>query len=164
MCVTDVERMAFSIDSCKIFCRVQDVYTAGQPGIQQCLHQLSELISRVDNVLLCHFDVEGISFFQFAFRWVNCMLIRELPFQVSIRLWDTYLAEGTRFSEFLPYACAAFLLYWSKSLKTMDFQGMILFLQRTPTNDWGYKELEMVLSHAHMLRASFDDTHGHLSR
>lgn len=108
--------------------------------------------------------MEGISFFQFAFRWVNCMLIRELPFQVSIRLWDTYLAEGTRFSEFLPYACAAFLLYWSKDLKTMDFQGMILFLQRTPTKTWGYKELEMVLSHAHMLRASFDDSHGHLHR
>lgn len=149
---------------CKLVERVQDVYTAGQPGIQQCLHQLSELTSRVDSALLSHFDEEGISFFQFAFRWVNCMLIRELPFQVSIRLWDTYLAEGTRFSEFLPYACAAFLLYWSKKLKTMDFQGMILFLQKTPTRAWGYKELEMVLSHAHMLRASFDDSHGHLSK
>jgi TBC1 domain family member 2 len=91
------------------------------------------------------------------------MLIRELPFDVSIRLWDTYLAESTRFSDFLPYVCAAFLLFWSKRLKEMDFQEMILFLQKTPTTTWAYKELEVVLSHAHMLRASFDDSTGHLT-
>ncbi len=27
-------------------------------------------------------------------RWVNCLLLRELPFDLGIRLWDTYLAEG----------------------------------------------------------------------
>jgi hypothetical protein len=27
---------------------------------------------------------------------VNCLLIRELPFGLAMRLWDTYLAEGTR--------------------------------------------------------------------
>jgi TBC1 domain family member 2 len=90
------------------------------------------------------------------------MLIRELPFGVSLRLWDTYLAEGTRFSEFLPYACAAFLLFWSKELKEMDFQGMILLLQRTPTSHWGVKQLEIVLSHAHMLRNSFEEKSGQL--
>ena len=34
-------------------------------------------------------------------RWVNCLLIREIPFQLAIRLWDTYLAEGTRMRDFL---------------------------------------------------------------
>jgi TBC1 domain family member 2 len=133
-------------------CRVQDVYTAGQPGIQRCLQQIEDLVSRVDSVLTAHFTAEGINFFQFAFRWVNCMLIRELPFDVAVRLWDTYLAEGMHFSEFLPYACAAFLLFWTKQLKAMDFQDMILFLQKTPTGDWTYKEIEAVLSHAYMLR------------
>ena len=27
---------------------------------------------------------------------MNCLLIRELPFGLAMRLWDTYLAEGTR--------------------------------------------------------------------
>lgn len=139
------------------------MYTAGQPGIQRCLQQQSVLLGRVDAGLSRHFDEEGISMHQFAFRWVNCMLIRELPFHVSIRLWDTYLAEGTRFGDFLPYACCAFLLFWSKELKKMDFQNMILLLQRTPTGDWGTKQLEIVLSHAHMLRNSFDHTQGHLA-
>ena len=142
---------------------MQDVYTAGQPGIRRCLQQLEDLVARVDTDLAAHFAREGVNFYQFAFRWVNCMLIREVPFAVSWRLWDTYLAEGMLFGEFLPYACAAFLLTWSAQLKGMDFQEAILFLQRVPTSNWTTQELAAVLSHAHMLRASFDNAQGHLA-
>ena len=57
-----------------------------------------------------------------ACRWVNCLLLREVPFLLSLRLWDTYLAEGPRMKEFLKYLLAAFLLYWSSQLSSMDFQ------------------------------------------
>jgi TBC1 domain family member 2 len=153
---------AFCAD-CGRACRVQDVYTAGQPGVQRVLAQLEELVARVDGPLARHFADQGLSFFQFAFRWVNCMLIREVPFEVSIRLWDTYLAEGMHFSEFLPYACAAFLLFWSRRLLAMDFQNMILFLQKVPTGAWSCQNLEGVLSHAHMLRASFGEAQSHFA-
>ena len=55
-------------------------------------------------------------------RWVNCLLLREVPFLLSQRLWDTYLAEGPRKKDFIKYVLAAFLLYWSSKLSTMDFQ------------------------------------------
>lgn len=48
-----------------------------------------------------HLESESVDFIQFALRWVNCLLVRELPFALAIRLWDTYLAEGSHFSEFL---------------------------------------------------------------
>ena len=40
-----------------------------------------------------------------ARRWVNCLLIRELPFGLAMRLWDTYLAEGTRMKVSCPRRC-----------------------------------------------------------
>jgi hypothetical protein len=40
-----------------------------------------------------HLEGNGVEFYQFAFRWMNCLLMRELPFQLVIRLWDTCLAE-----------------------------------------------------------------------
>lgn len=62
-------------------------------------------------------EAEGIDFLQFAFRWVNCLLIREVPFDAALRLWDTYLAEGPGFADFLvshhvhwPHACLQALL------------------------------------------------------
>lgn len=55
-------------------------------------------------------------------RWINCLLIREVPFGLAMRLWDTYLSEGGRLKGFLIYVAAAFLLSWSGPLRTMDFQ------------------------------------------
>lgn len=63
-----------------------------------------------------HWQLAGIC------RWVNCLLLREVPFLLSLRLWDTYLAEGPRMKDFLKYVLAAFLLYWSAQLSKMDFQ------------------------------------------
>lgn len=30
---------------------------------------------------------------QFAFRWVNCLLMREMSVTNIIRMWDTYLVR-----------------------------------------------------------------------
>ena len=30
---------------------------------------------------------------QFAFRWMNCLLMREISVQNTIRMWDTYLVR-----------------------------------------------------------------------
>ncbi len=33
---------------------------------------------------------------------------QQMPFHLSLRLWDTYLSEGLRFSDFLIYLCARY--------------------------------------------------------
>ena len=38
-----------------------------------------------------HLKSQNIEFLQFAFRWMNNLLMRELPVRCTIRLWDTYL-------------------------------------------------------------------------
>ena len=38
-----------------------------------------------------HIENQGIEFLQFTFRWMNNLLMRELPLRCTIRLWDTYL-------------------------------------------------------------------------
>ena len=55
-------------------------------------------------------------------RWVNCLLLREVPFHLGFRLWDTYLAEGRGMKEFLVYVAASFLLHWGPALQNADFQ------------------------------------------
>lgn len=49
---------------------------------------------RVEEPVAAHLEAEGLQFIQFAFRWVNCLLLREVPFPLAVRLWDTYLSEG----------------------------------------------------------------------
>jgi hypothetical protein len=76
----------------------------------------------VDDKVAAHLEEQSVDFLQFAFRWVNCLLIRELPFSLAVRLWDTYIAEGPNLPDFLIYVCAALLLTWKSQLPSMEFQ------------------------------------------
>ncbi|KAF5929669.1 hypothetical protein HPG69_002391, partial [Diceros bicornis minor] len=70
-----------------------------------------------------HFRRYEVEYLQFAFRWMNNLLMRELPLRCTIRLWDTYQSEPEGFSHFHLYVCAAFLIKWRKEiLDEEDFQ------------------------------------------
>jgi hypothetical protein len=38
-----------------------------------------------------HLLTNDVQYIHFAFRWMNCLLMREIPLRCTIRLWDTYL-------------------------------------------------------------------------
>lgn len=42
-----------------------------------------------------HLESEGVEFIQFAFRWMNCLLMRELSVENIVRMWDTYLVRSS---------------------------------------------------------------------
>ncbi|KAI9808789.1 MAG: hypothetical protein M1825_003942 [Sarcosagium campestre] len=107
----------------KLLDGIQDNYTIAQPGIQRQVGALRDLTVRIDAALAKHLDEEGVQFIQFSFRWMNCLLMREVSVKNTIRMWDTYLAEEQGFSEFHLYVCAAFLVKWSDQLVKMDFQA-----------------------------------------
>lgn len=78
----------------KLLDSIQDNYTFAQPGIQHLVHMLAKVMSRVDTNLHEHLTKHNVQYLQFAFRWMNNLLIREIPLRCIVRLWDTYLAEG----------------------------------------------------------------------
>jgi len=105
-----------------------------------------------------------MEFLQFAFRWMNCLLLREFPLPLVIRLWDTYIAEPSEgFSTFHVYFCAVFLIYWSPQLKQMDFPQLMLFMQKLPTSRWGLQEIETLLAEAYVLKSLFHSSPKHLA-
>ncbi|XVF37626.1 hypothetical protein REPUB_Repub20aG0025700 [Reevesia pubescens] len=147
----------------KLLDGMQDHYTFAQPGIQRLVFKLKELVRRIDEPVSRHMEDQGLEFLQFAFRWFNCLLIREIPFHLVTRLWDTYLAEGDALPDFLVYIFASFLLTWSDKLQKLDFQELVMFLQHLPTHNWTYQELEMVLSTAYMWHSMFNSSPSHLA-
>ncbi|KAK3544793.1 hypothetical protein QTP86_027549 [Hemibagrus guttatus] len=107
----------------KLLDGIQDNYTFAQPGIQRKVKALEELVSRIDETVHRHMQHYEVEYLQFAFRWMNNLLMRELPLRCTIRLWDTYQAEPEGFSHFHLYVCAAFLVHWRKEiLEEKDFQ------------------------------------------
>ncbi|KAG2099109.1 rab-GTPase-TBC domain-containing protein [Suillus cothurnatus] len=143
---------------------IQDNYISAQPGIQRSVKRMAELVARIDAPLYVHLESQNVEFMQFAFRWMNCLLMREISVKNTIRMWDTYLAEGAdAFSQFHLYVCSAFLVKWSEKLRQMDFQGIIMFLQSLPTQDWGDHEIEMLLSEAFVLNSIWHNAQSHFN-
>ncbi|KAK7035472.1 GTPase-activating protein [Paramarasmius palmivorus] len=143
---------------------IQDNYIFAQPGIQRSVRRMAELVARIDAPLYLHLEAQNVEFMQFAFRWMNCLLMREISVQNTIRMWDTYLAEGPdAFSQFHLYVCSAFLVKWSEKLRQMDFQGIIMFLQSLPTQGWGDHDIEMLLSEAFVLNSIWHNAQSHFN-
>jgi len=142
---------------------IQDHYTSDQPGVQRMVMRLQELVHRIDSSLARHLKRCGVEFMQFAFRWMNCLLLREFELKCVVRLWDTYLSEGDGgFEGFHVYVCAAFLCQFSDDLKRMEFDEIFGFLQNTPTSDWADSEIEILLSQAFVLSTLFQGSDAHL--
>jgi hypothetical protein len=40
----------------------------------------------VDKELAAKMESEEVDYIQFAWRWINCLLLREIPFRLSLRL------------------------------------------------------------------------------
>jgi len=142
---------------------IQDNYIHAQPGIVRQVEKMNELTNRIDEPLYKHLKEENVNFLQFAFRWMNCLLMREISLQNIIRMWDTYICENNGFSEFHTYVCAVLLVKWSKELKTKEFQDIVIFLQHIPTKNWTDKDIELLLSEAYMYKSLFHNSPNHLN-
>jgi len=174
----------------KILSEIFDHYTHGQPGIQRMAQHLKDIIQRIDAPLANHFEAQGIDLLHTAFRWITCLMVRELPVVCCIRLWDTLIAESAQtsvgrgshsaigrsmsgagtvgtvgsagFEGLLVYFCACFTAYFSARLQSMDFEAITLFLQRMPTDNFTEAEVEVLLSEAYVLKSLFEQAPNHL--
>ena len=143
---------------------IQDNYIHSQPGVQRNVYKLRELINRIDSELCAHLETHDCQFIQFAYRWMNNLLMRELPLHLVIRLWDTYLSEDDDgFSVFHLYVCVAFLIFWKKELlKLEEFSALVEFLQHLPTANWAEKEIESLVSQAFVYKSYYHYAPSHL--
>jgi hypothetical protein len=72
---------------------IQDNYITAQPGIQRSVKRMAELVKLIDAPLSEHLATQGVEFMQFASRWMNCLLMREISVKNIMRMWDTYLVR-----------------------------------------------------------------------
>ena len=77
----------------KLLDGIQDNYIFAQPGIQRQVAALRDLTMRIDEPLGKHLEAENVEFIQFSFRWMNCLLMREISVKNTIRMWDTYMVS-----------------------------------------------------------------------
>lgn len=141
---------------CKILDGILDNYTFSQSGTHKTLDKIKEITKKIDPDLFKHLEKKGVDFTFFSFRWVFCLLVREFPLKVGVRLFDTYISDEQGFSLLHSYVCSALLLKWSVKLKKMHFTDIMLFLQSMPTKEWSEQDIEMVIAEAYVFRTLYE--------
>ncbi|OIR59154.1 MAG: TBC1 domain family protein [Amphiamblys sp. WSBS2006] len=135
---------------------IQKNFTQTHAGIAEHTDKIEKIVGKIDPELLRHLQRENVLFIHFCFRWISCLLVREIPLECIIRMWDTYTAEGRRaFSVFHVYVCCVFLMRWREELLQMSFPEILVLLQNPPTEHWGEREVSLLLSEAYFLQCLF---------
>jgi len=164
----------------KFISGIQDHYTTGQPGILHMIFQLEKCLKRIDSELYEHIVVRcQLDILHFSFRWMACLLVRELSLPCVVRIWDTYLCqdddaeqqstEKKGFDEFHVCVCAAILHSLREKLLRMGGDEVMEFLtvrmKDYATKELGPRDADLWLSQAHVWQSEgvlddvvFDDS------
>jgi len=138
---------------------VVDYYVPGQPGLRHATELITLQLGNINGPLLENFELnecQGADLKLVAMRWLGCLMVRELPLPLCVRLWDTCIAQsalGHRrgFSDFLVDFIVSFMNSHDKSLRNADFDDLMEFLLRPPSRKMSAADLEMVTAEAYVL-------------
>eukprot|EP01112_Ceratiomyxa_fruticulosa_P000360 TRINITY_DN10325_c0_g1_i1.p1 TRINITY_DN10325_c0_g1~~TRINITY_DN10325_c0_g1_i1.p1 ORF type:complete len:595 (-),score=114.07 TRINITY_DN10325_c0_g1_i1:87-1871(-) len=120
-------------------------------GMAFIMKKMGGLVKLRDPALSAHLEEQGCDMMVIALRWVICLLTRELSYELSQRLWDSYLSHGEGWVDFHIYVCAAFLTLpvWSKTVQKLEFSETVVFIQQLPTSEWREDDIEELLVRAY---------------
>ena len=139
----------------KLLDGLQDLYTKDQPGLYRMLDSLRTVIERVDPQLDKQIKDEDIQYQEFAFRWMNCLLVREFSIGLVFRLWDSYLSNHSKISTTHVFFCAALLSFLSPQLQGMNHSAFVLHLQSVDPDSWTMRDMDMIIAQAYVYERMF---------
>lgn len=133
--------------------KMHDHYVQDQPGIQRMISDIDNLLRKVSTDLWQHFKREGVqSTFYFTFKWINCILTRELPLTSAARLWDSLISEGDDgFEQLLICFSCALLHSLRGTLLEMSHDQLLTYLTQEELQ-MPPKKVEELISQAYIYK------------
>jgi hypothetical protein len=157
-CVDDDQLLIIEADCfwCfgKLLDGIQDVFTKGQPGLHRMIALLDSTVKRVEPKLAEWMDEHGIQYSHFAFRWMNCLLVREFALPSMWRVWDLFLSNHTKIASTTVYLCAAMLGELAPTLTEVDGSEFLIRIQSLSVDFWSAERMETILAQAFVYEKS----------
>ncbi len=80
----------------KYFCLYsRPLHDRSAVGIEITVMRLHEFVNHIDSDLCNHIRSVGVQFMHFAFKPMNCSLLREFNLKCVVHLWATYISTKT---------------------------------------------------------------------
>ena len=134
----------------KLLDGLQDLYTKDQPGIYKMLNNLEYVISKANPELARHISDESLQYQEFAFRWMNCLLVREFTVGTIFRIWDNYLSRPNQIVNTHVYTCASLMSCIAYKLMPLNHAEFVVLMQGITPEGWHPEEIEEILAQSYV--------------
>ncbi|KAL0235306.1 hypothetical protein GEMRC1_001888 [Eukaryota sp. GEM-RC1] len=147
----------------KFMDKLQSCYIDGNREFQFMVKCMDYILKSNSTEIHAHFKAIGLDYQYFGFRWMSCLLFRELPYEFILRLVDTYLSEDN-FLTFHICVCVAVIQHLKTDLLAMDFPTAIMYLQdlKSVSSHWPLTLFEEILSQAFVIHCQYAGRLTHL--
>jgi hypothetical protein len=123
--------------------KIRGLFGEGMHQTQQILDTSEKLIRDFLPVLHKHFEKENIHITMFVTQWMLTVFTSSFPFDLVVRVWDCFIAEGYK----IVYRVMLALLQISTpDLLKLPFEEILAYLQRLPSKVDGHQVMEAAFS------------------
>lgn len=129
----------------KLLNTFQDYFVDGQQGIIKAIEKLSKILKIVDPLLYTYFSSIGLEMHMFAFRWFNCLFVREFKIEYYLLFLDSMLSTSN-YDLFVVYFAVSLVVKLRKEILCRDFNEVLLFLQNLNELEWNYSDLKVLFA------------------
>eukprot|EP00727_Mastigamoeba_balamuthi_P012607 m51a1_g797 hypothetical protein (403) ;mRNA; f:647334-648887 len=115
------------------------------------LRRIEDVVAYCDSALWKHLQRENVQLVQIMFRWVLCLMLRELPIKDALVVWDAALSDAVSPAQTFIFVAAALLLQFSAKLQELDQDSLYLYMRSLPVW-WNEDYTKLLLGKATSLR------------
>jgi hypothetical protein len=123
--------------------KIRGLFGEGMHQTQQILDTSEKLIKDFLPVLYKHFEKENIHITMFVTQWMLTVFTSSFPFDLVVRVWDCFLAEGYKI---VYRVMLALLKISTPDLLQLPFEEILAYLQRLPSKVDGHQVMETAFS------------------
>ena len=100
---------------------------------------LSEFLVKID-----------LDIFTLIFRWNLCLLLKEFPIYLSVKLIDYYLSSELEINELCVFLIAALLVKYSEYIQLTDGpkEKVMYNINNLPFHLWGFQDINQLVKEA----------------
>lgn len=127
----------------------QCFFIDNQDGIGRAIKKIGKILQVIDPTLYAYFKKINLEIHMFAFRWFNCLFVREFKLEYYLLIFDSMLSTKN-FELFLIYFSISLLIKLKSNILKLDFNELMLFLQNIDKLEWKYSDLKDMFANVYV--------------
>lgn len=123
-------------------CKMRGLFGEGMTEAHEVLHIADRLIAQFLPKLSKHLEEENVHITMFATQWLLTIYTSSFPFEMVVRVWDSFLKEGWK----IVYRVMLALLQLSnQQLMSLTFEDILAYFRDLPTKLTSQQVMEAAL-------------------